>query len=151
MIKCTSCGAEYEDYATYCNECNKPLASDEGESLEEKNAADNTKGIKQSIKTAVLIHKVLFWLYVVVFIGLGVLHISSTLHVWRAYFIVLIPLALASLHFVTYRGLNDKKKWARKVSIGIGMVLLFGFPIGTILGVVLLICMFRKGWEAELQ
>ncbi len=36
MIKCKQCGAEYEDYASYCNACDIPLIDEDGNNLENK-------------------------------------------------------------------------------------------------------------------
>jgi len=151
MISCAKCGTKYEDYATYCNQCDLPLANNDGKLLEEKQVSDDLASLEQYLKVASTIHKILFWLYVVAFIGLSWLHVTTTLHVWQAYFLPLIPLVLGLVHFQTYRGLEKRRKWARKVSIGIGVLLLFGFPVGTIVGVALLICMLRKGWNTNLQ
>ena len=44
------------------------------------------------------------------------------------------------LHF-TAKGLSLKERWARYTTIGIGFLLLFGFPLGTIFGIFLLYAM----------
>ncbi len=36
MITCKQCGAEYEDYASYCNTCDIPIIDEGGENLENK-------------------------------------------------------------------------------------------------------------------
>ena len=52
------------------------------------------------------------------------------------------------LHF-TSKGLLKQKKWARIITIILGVLMLFGFPIGTITGV-LLIYGTTKGWPEKL-
>lgn len=42
------------------------------------------------------------------------------------------------IHFLTSVGAEKKEPWARGLSIVLGILMLFGFPIGTILGVILL-------------
>jgi hypothetical protein len=51
------------------------------------------------------------------------------------------------LHF-TSKGLLKQKKWARIVTMILGILMLFGFPIGTIIGV-LLIYGTTKGWPEQ--
>lgn len=38
------------------------------------------------------------------------------------------------------------EEWGRKVGIGYGVILLFGFPIGTFVGIYVLYCLI-KGWD----
>jgi len=52
------------------------------------------------------------------------------------------------LHF-TSKGLLEQKKWARIVTIVLGILMLFGFPVGTIVGVIL-IYGTTKGWPEQL-
>lgn len=51
------------------------------------------------------------------------------------------------LHF-TVKGVFNKKKWARIVIMILGVFMLFGFPAGTIVGI-LLIYSTTKGWPME--
>lgn len=52
------------------------------------------------------------------------------------------------LHF-TSNGLLNHKKWARITTIILGILMLFGFPIGTIVGI-FLIYGTTKGWPEKL-
>ena len=52
------------------------------------------------------------------------------------------------LHF-TSKGLLNQKKWARITTIILGILMLFGFPMGTIVGVLLLYGT-TKGWSEQL-
>src|SRR5688572_9379374 len=47
----------------------------------------------------------------------------------------LIPLLF---HFFVAKGAKQGKSWARRASMVIGILMLFGFPIGTIIGVYLI-------------
>jgi hypothetical protein len=47
--------------------------------------------------------------------------------------------ALFCLHWFVGAGARDKKPWARLASIIIGILALFGFPVGTIIGIYLLV------------
>jgi membrane protease YdiL (CAAX protease family) len=64
--------------------------------------------------------------------------------------VVVIVLALIAL-FVYFQlvlgaAIKQHKEWGRNVGIGYGVILLFGFPIGTIVGAYCLYCLI-KGWE----
>ena len=58
-------------------------------------------------------------------------------------------LILAILLHFTSKGLLKQKKWARITTIILGILMLFGFPVGTIVGV-LLIYGTTKGWPEQL-
>lgn len=51
----------------------------------------------------------------------------------------LVGLALSILAFFVAKGIRDKANWARIVGIILGILNLTGFPIGTLLGVLILI------------
>lgn len=61
-----------------------------------------------------------------------------------------IGLVFALLLFLTARGLSNHKQWAKITTIIFGGFILFGFPIGTILGI-LLIYGVTKGWPEDDQ
>ena len=52
------------------------------------------------------------------------------------------------LHFIA-KGLLMQKKWARVTTIILGIIMLFGFPVGTAVGI-LLIYGTTKGWPEKL-
>lgn len=54
---------------------------------------------------------------------------------WMILLFFLIPLLF---HFFVARGAKEGKSWARRASAVIGFVMLFGFPVGTIIGIYLL-------------
>ncbi len=64
--------------------------------------------------------------------------------------VVVIVLALIVL-FVFFQlalgtAIKQHKEWGRNVGIAYGVLLLFGFPIGTIVGAYCLYCLI-KGWD----
>ena len=64
--------------------------------------------------------------------------------------VVVIVLALIAL-FVFFQlalgaAIKRHEAWGRTVGIGYGVILLFGFPIGTIVGAYCLYCLI-KGWD----
>lgn len=155
MIICTTCGAEYEDFATYCNACDAPLVDEAGKSLEKdpaevsRNAADELQKIRADTAS---VHRILGGLYAAVFaVGLLFAFVEGS-HGWESLFL-LVFLVPASIHLLAARGLAKNRSWGRPVSIIIGFLLLPGFPIGSFLGIYILLQMFRKQWKlaAELS
>jgi membrane protein YdbS with pleckstrin-like domain len=64
--------------------------------------------------------------------------------------VVIIVLAVIAL-FVFFQlalgtAIKQHQEWGRNVGIAYGVLLLFGFPIGTIVGAYCLYCLI-KGWE----
>lgn len=57
-------------------------------------------------------------------------------------------LLFALLLFFTSRGLMHQKQWARITTIILGGLMLLGFPIGTVIGIILIYGM-TKGWQVE--
>jgi hypothetical protein len=50
---------------------------------------------------------------------------------------------MAGLSWITGRGIDDQKPWARTVGIVLGLLELLNFPIGTVIGVAVLIYLNR--------
>jgi len=61
-----------------------------------------------------------------------------------------LGLLFAVLLYFTSNGLMNQKKWARITTVFIGIFMLFGFPIGTVIGVIL-IYGATKGWPVEVR
>lgn len=59
-----------------------------------------------------------------------------------------LGLLFAVLLFFTSKGLMHQKQWARVATIVFGGLMLFGFPVGTIIGIILIYGM-TKGWPVE--
>jgi hypothetical protein len=105
--------------------------------------------IEKNVKVA-RAHKMLSWLYQVfaVFAILILMFMSKAKGfdlVIELCKVSLFAGALYGLHRLVAAGAMDRREWARKTSIAIGVVMLFGFPIGTIIGVYLLM---NSGWES---
>jgi hypothetical protein len=54
---------------------------------------------------------------------------------------------LPTLHLVALRGVRTGRAWGRWLSRTLGFFLLFAVPIGTILGIFVLMRTRRKDWE----
>jgi hypothetical protein len=50
-------------------------------------------------------------------------------------------------HFLTARACRNDKPWGRKASIALSVLMLFGFPVGTLVGIYLLVNTW-KPWGA---
>lgn len=55
---------------------------------------------------------------------------------------ILIP-SLLTLHLLAVRGLKKRREWGRSTSVLLGLLLLLGFPFGTVLGLILLSQLFK--------
>ncbi|MFZ6640098.1 hypothetical protein ACO0LL_10185 [Undibacterium sp. TC4M20W] len=86
------------------------------------------------------VHRWLSYLYgaILVFALLYFVFGSSVIKVADVLPSVLFFCVLVAIHFFTSVGAQKKEPWARGASIVLGILMLFGFPIGTILGIVLL-------------
>ncbi|HJQ38979.1 MAG TPA: hypothetical protein VKB93_17725 [Thermoanaerobaculia bacterium] len=51
--------------------------------------------------------------------------------------------ALAALMWITAWGIEERKNWARWVGIAVGILELFNFPIGTLVGIAVLVYLGR--------
>jgi hypothetical protein len=60
------------------------------------------------------------------------------------YLVALLPAAMFCLHHVIARGAQARRPWARIASIVVACFMLLGFPIGTLIGVYLLINNWRE-------
>jgi hypothetical protein len=56
---------------------------------------------------------------------------------------LLFNVALAGVAWVTATGIENQKNWARWTGIALGILELFNFPIGTVIGVAVLIYLVR--------
>jgi hypothetical protein len=60
---------------------------------------------------------------------------------------VLVVLAWTALHFFAWRKCKKQDKTGRDISMVLGLLMLFGFPIGTVIGVFMIIRVMR--WKDE--
>jgi hypothetical protein len=85
------------------------------------------------------VHRALYWFYLVLLIIIAALIVT---HLDQLDLALVVPLVLLAalflVHFVTARGAKACTRWGRICSMVIGVILLVGFPIGTIIGVYLL-------------
>jgi hypothetical protein len=56
---------------------------------------------------------------------------------------LLFNLTLAAVAWVTARGIEEQKNWARWVGILLGLLELVSFPIGTVIGIAILVYLVR--------
>ena len=54
-------------------------------------------------------------------------------------FVFLVFVVIALVNYFTYKGVEEKKDWAHVVSIILAVLMIFNFPIGTTLGVLILV------------
>lgn len=150
MITCKSCGTEYEDYASYCNTCDLPLSDESGESLNKElsGMVDDTREVLlKARKTASSVHRLIGWMYFLLLAISAFFLAMSNADRIREYLFLLILALPAAIHLLAAEGLVRNKSWARPLSIVVGIILLVGFPIGTILGGIILSQMFKKEWQ----
>jgi 4-amino-4-deoxy-L-arabinose transferase-like glycosyltransferase len=96
------------------------------------------------------IHRGLAWFYgllTLLFIFATVMSEHEISPLASLYFMIIFG-GMFALHFFTSRGASHTKNWARKTSIGIALLMLLGFPIGTVIGVYLLMNT-TGGWADE--
>ena len=90
---------------------------------------------------AIAIHKFIIAIYAIMGLVMWYFQGSPVM-----LFILAFP---AFFHYIAKLGLEGNKPWGRTLSILIGIVLLFGFPFGTIFGVFLLYYLNKKEWNKE--
>jgi hypothetical protein len=89
-------------------------------------------------------HRALSWLYgfvaaLCVFVVIASIQRGASTPVLAPLFVMLIIiLGIATLHYVTAKGARDLKPWANTTSRVIAILMLFGFPVGTLIGIYLL-------------
>ena len=68
-----------------------------------------------------------------------------------AIFYIIMGVVIFFLYFMTAKGVANKKNYGKIMAIIFGILMLFSVPIGTILGIIILINMFSeegKAWFA---
>ncbi len=96
------------------------------------------------------------WVYLVVIVLLGVVYLfvgnvgnGDALIAAMIYSFVFLGIVFAAHHSIA-RGARERKPWARVASIIVACLMLPGFPIGTIIGIYLLVNGIPS-WESETQ
>lgn len=103
---------------------------------------------ESSRRTAAQVHTAISFFYLLIIILIMLAMLTS----WNSNgsSFIILPLIFsvpALIHYFAAKGLRDRKSWARPLSIVIGLFLLFGFPIGTICGIIILYQMLGKQWD----
>lgn len=94
-------------------------------------------------------HRALSWLYGLVAVLIMISFYTAShekLDMAGVLLVLLIFGGLFSLHHFTSRGARAKKPWARTTSLVIAVLMLFGFPLGTLIGIYLLVNAW-KPWD----
>lgn len=111
----------------------------------------------KSYALSIAILQIMAWIYVVLFIAMSGFFIYGYFvedNFLKAIVIFQSPALIAGLiaailHYYIAKGLTNYKKWARYITMVLGVFMLFGFPIGTILGVVFIYGM-TKGYPINI-
>jgi fatty acid desaturase len=94
-------------------------------------------------------HRAISWLYaVIILMFLGVSLFTQVPPPSSFVFVGLFIGGLFAAHHFTAKGAFKKKTWARNASQVIAVLMLFGFPVGTFIGIYLLSNSWG-GWEDE--
>ena len=119
------------------------------------------------IKAVKIIYQVLAWLYLVGFVlgGIGTMIAGRTIGAtaeegavaaFAAYaglgvFFIIMGVVVFILYFITAKGVANKRNWGKILAIIFGILMLPSIPIGTVLGIIILINIFSeqgKAWFA---
>jgi NADH:ubiquinone oxidoreductase subunit 6 (subunit J) len=104
--------------------------------------------MEKHIKVA-RVHRALSWLYgLVTVLFLGASLMSGNTPPLAVLFFLIIFGGIFALHHFTAIGAREAKPWARKTSIGIALLMIIGFPLGTLIAIYLLINT-TGGWSEE--
>ncbi|MEK6550692.1 MAG: hypothetical protein AAB329_07630 [Pseudomonadota bacterium] len=94
--------------------------------------------------------QLLAWIQLLAFVliaaSIAIPHISEYRSVEPRAFFALIFLIFPVFYFLLGRAIKQHKEWGRVAGIVLGILMLAGFPIGTILGAYILWCL-GKGWN----
>ncbi len=105
--------------------------------------------IPQKLKTNATIFKVLAWIILIGGILAGIIitimgfvsgEKESTIGlVIMGIVYIVIGVLIGWLYFAIAKGIHEKKNWAKTVGFILAILMLFNIPIGTVLGIILLI------------
>lgn len=128
----------------------------------------NGMEMPSKIKTNKVILQVLGWLTIVIGVIVGILFIlfglgagtsgeegaavGAAIGAGMGIFILILTVIIGIIYLITAKGVANKKNWAKIVGIIIAILSLFSFPIGTALGIWMLINFFSdesKAWFEE--
>ncbi|MCK5640057.1 MAG: hypothetical protein KAJ19_04645 [Gammaproteobacteria bacterium] len=119
------------------------------------------------IKAVKMIYTILAWLVLVVMVLVGIIMMIiggaagvsgeegaaavAGVGIGMAIFYIIMGVVIFFLYFMTAKGVTNKKNYGKIMAIIFGILMLFSIPIGTILGIIILINMFNdqgKAWFA---
>jgi hypothetical protein len=116
------------------------------------------------IKAVKMIYTILAWLILVVMVLVGIILMivggaagaregaaAAGVGFGMAIFYIIMGIVIFFLYFMTAKGVANKKNYGKIMAIIFGILMLFSIPIGTILGIIILINMFSeqgKQWFA---
>ncbi|MCK5832357.1 hypothetical protein KAH81_01680 [bacterium] len=131
--------------------------------------------LPQKVKTNAVIFKVLGWIYIVlgVLLGIGIIvfvvgfgtstalgefndvegaAFATGLSIVLGVIGIILAIVFGIFFFLIAKNLPLKKNWAKTLGIIFSILLLFSFPIGTVLGIILLVNFFseefKNWWES---
>jgi hypothetical protein len=119
------------------------------------------------IKAVKMIYTILAWLILVVMVLVGIIMMIISgaagvsgeegaaavagVGIGMAIFYIIMGVVVFFLYFITAKGVANKKNYGKIMAIIFGILMLLSIPIGTILGIIILINMFSeqgKAWFA---
>ncbi len=119
------------------------------------------------IKAVKIIYQVLAWLYLIgcVLGGIGMMIAAGTIGAaveegtgaafaataGMGVFFIIMGVVVFILYFITAKGVANKRNWGKILAIIFGILMLPSIPIGTVLGIIILINIFGeqgKAWFA---
>ena len=120
----------------FCQECSKESGNDDS-------VGKTKQSPKFKYRIAIIIHKLIGLIYII-FAVLAFLNVVVSYFIdymefnMKVLYGIPIIILLVFFHKVISKGLEKEKVWAGILSILVGIILLAGFPLGTIVGIILI-------------
>lgn len=83
------------------------------------------------------------FLFAIIQSGGSIIHI-----IWGETAILFIPFGLSIFYLIIGKAIQKHKEWARIVGIILAILILFAFPIGTLVGGYILWCLIKR-WNVK--
>ncbi len=116
------------------------------------------------IKAVKMIYTILAWLILVVMVLVGIIMMivggaagasgeegaaaAAGVGIGMAIFYIIMGVVVFFLYWMTAKGVANKKNYGKIMAIIFGILMLFSIPVGTILGIIILINMFNEQGKA---